>query len=224
MRKIVLPVIMLLLVTSLPALAVTYSGSLNGGAGGGIIATDGWASASTVFAWVVDDSTNPGYWTYQYRLTVPTKNISHVLLELSLGTTVDDITGATEKETMLYSPDDPGNSNPGLPGAFWAVKIDPIGDATDMSWSFKTIEVPVWGDFYAKDGTDKVGDTKIDVTMWNSAFGTPDIVAVPGVAGPEGKILRPDGEDIPPTPELGTWLLLGLSGLAGGVVYRRRRA
>jgi len=83
-RLLVLASVILTIATT-SAQAVTYSGSLSAN-GGGIVATDGWDTSGTVLSWTVSDvGTQDGYvlWQYDYNFTVPFKNISHVIIEVS---------------------------------------------------------------------------------------------------------------------------------------------
>lgn len=235
MQRLCLAVVALLVLaclTAVPAMAVvSYSGSLTGPNGLGIAApTDGgihnpWDSASTVFSW--DVTRTGGGWHYLYDLTVPTKNISHVLIETSLGATIDNLDGATSELAKLYQPGGPGDSNPDLPGDLFGVKFTPLTGTTDFVWAFDSVRSPVWGNFYAKDGTVGTGlDPHSNVVAWNEGFLLTNPSNPVGTFGPNLspnlKILRPDTVSNG-SPELSTWLLLACSGMAGLVLKRRRR-
>ncbi len=227
----------LAVVLAVPAMA--YSGSLTAG-GGGLSAPansgapNPWDSTSTVFSWDVTWNSSANLWYYQYSLVVPAKGISHILLEVSDEFATADIVSPAPSgigDLNWYSATSHGNSNPSLPSLFRAIKIENAGSELSWAWSFYSPRAPVWGDFYAKDGVNNVSGQKTNVVLWNAGFGSPD--SDPTDAPADGSvgyhILRPDtfNEGVPPngeTPELSTWLLLSLSGLAGAFVARRRRS
>ncbi len=206
----------LLLGFTVSAQAIEYSGSLTGD-GGGIIASDGWNNTSTVFSWNVKDVGTSGgliLWEYDYTLTVPSKNISHVIIEVSPDSTQQDFSSGTWD---TYSATNQGNSNPGMPSEMTGLKFGP--DGLSFSFSFTTTRAPVWGDFYAKDGT----SGGVDVTAWNNGFGNPDTdpTAPASNGSVDYHILRPDTNQTT-VPEPGTLLLIG-AGLVGLVGFSRRK-
>jgi len=181
--------IVLVGLSSSPCLADLYDGSISGPlSGGDIIATDGWDSPKTKIEWtVLEPGTGTGqsggnYYTYSYTFTVPEKEISHFILQVSdtwdnwgvdESGFVEGTLVATPKEIFLS--EDATNygdsgSNPGIPGNIHGLKFEvPKGvDYTTWEWSFNSLREPVWGDFYAKDGTDQQGT--IDVYAYNSGF------------------------------------------------------
>lgn len=210
--------------------AIEYKGSLNGGVGGGITATDGWSSPSTVFSWDVKSiGTSGGYilWQYDYTFTVPKKDISHAIIEVSDtaqdGDFTDLLGNMNIDKVKEYSSSSDGNSNPNMPEAMKGIKFEP-GTLT-LSFSFTTTLSPVWGDFYAKDGVDKdkVGETTINVTAWNDGFSVNDQDPTDGPANGsiQNHILRPDSKSIY-VPDGGTsLLLLGMAVSVIGLIRRR---
>ena len=191
--------------------AITYTGSLTGN-GGGIIATDGWNSSSTVFSWEVMQV--GALWDYDYTLTVPTKGISHLIIEVSPDTTQNDFSAGLWD---IYSSTSQGNSNPGMPGEMTGLKINTTGDNVyTLNFSFTSPRAPVWGDFYAKDGR----DSGIWVTAWNAGFTNPDTdpTVGPSNGSIDFHILRPDTETTVPEP--GILILLGIGMTAVGVASR----
>jgi hypothetical protein len=235
MKSKLIASVILAVVVTVPATA--FSGSLTGG-GGGITAPaygpspspNLWDSKSTVFSWDVTFDDVKDLWFYQYDLVVPEKGISHVIIEVSDQFTDDDIIDSDPSDlddVDWYSATSDGGSNPYLPSLFHGLKVEGAGDELHWQWSFYSAKDPVWGDFYAKDGVNNKPGEKTEIVMWNTGFGNPD--SDPTDAPSDGSvgyhILRPDSnENRPPTPELSTWLLLSLSGLAGVFVTRRRKS
>lgn len=136
-----------------------YSGSLSA-ADGGLTAFGGWDCPSTTLSWAVDNTTTPGMWHYSYSLTVPYKEISHMIIEVSDGdnpftesnlfSPASDPAGWIGKvEVQNFSP---GGSTPHMPESMYGIKFDGDLDSTDVTVSFDSDRRPVWGDFYSKDG------------------------------------------------------------------------
>lgn len=201
--------------------AVSYTGSLNGGVGGGLVTTDGWTSSSTSLSWTVQDIGTVGgfvLWQYDYTFTVPTKNISHFIIEVSPDAGANDFTyldGSGELGTYTS-----GGSNPNMPSSVKGIKFG-VNNSLSATVSFTTTRSPVWGDFYAKDGKDK----GIEVTAWNSGFTSPDTdpIADPSSGSVDFHILRPDTKTTR-VPDGGTTAcLLGL-GMLGLSFLARRKA
>lgn len=188
MNKLVLGIVCagLTVAAGTSAHAIMYTGSLTWSAGpaSGLVASDGWADTSTVFSWrVQSDGTLDGYvvWRYTYTFTVPDKEISHVIIEVSPDFSANDVfnvnapTG-TKVEVGQFGPNGPGKANPNMPDTMQGIKFEkPGGDfGTSVTISFMTQRAPVWGDFYAKDGQEKVNQQSVWVTAWNAGFTSPD--------------------------------------------------
>ena len=79
-----------------------YNGSINAGTNGGLVGTEQWNSTDTKLSW---DITSPGdgssYWTYSYTFKVPSKDISHVIIQVSDSFTEGNIFGGTTSPLEL---------------------------------------------------------------------------------------------------------------------------
>jgi hypothetical protein len=141
--------------------ATTYSGSLSV-ADSGLVGYGQWNNPSTALSWIVDNTTTPGLWHYCYNLVVPTKDISHIIIEASDGNPDEKFTlanlfgwssnpsgwiGSVDVQTF-----NPGGSTPYMPEAMWGIKFDGASDSTNVTICFDSDRMPVWGDFYSKDG------------------------------------------------------------------------
>ena len=204
----------------------TYSGSLDY-SDGGITGIPGnpWMAPGTTFSWQVDDN-GDGTYTYTYRLQVPdgSKAISHITMEVSPSFLSSNILEVLQGDIADGQPDayPNGGADPGMPDSMRGVKFVGGGpDSTDYDWtvSFTTDRAPVWGDFYAKDGTAE-GDW---VAIWNAGFTDPDTDPTDpaGNASIANHILVPDTiTDMVPAP--GGILLAGFGmGLVGYIRTRR---
>lgn len=190
----------------------------------GIAGTGFWVATGPVqLSWTVNPDVGvPGLWNYSYTLTVPDGEISHFILEASPGLEEDDLFGVsgtfTDIEINTYTATGPGNSNPNLPGPIFGIKFDEV-DATTGVFSFKTFRDPIWGDFYAKNGTAH-NDPGVFNTAWNAGFALADPTDPPGDGSITGHILVPD-TGVPPIPDAST-LVLAAVGVLPLLAARRR--
>lgn len=213
------------------AYAIPLDGSLTWSATGSpIFATASWASGSTSISWHITGPVD-GKWTYEYTWNTSEKNLSHIIIEMTPGT--DIVPGSVYKKNgsdwvsySNFSVDttqgfgNEGNSNPGIPELLKGIKVG-SENVTSLTFKFESTQAPVWGDFYAKDGTDKVGEVKTDIYAYNTGFTVNDVDPLPDQDS-SNHIVRPDGSTGVTIPEPGTMLLLGL-GLLGLGISRKKK-
>ncbi len=225
---IVAVVLSLIALIAAPATGTVYTGSLSSGAGelqgsGVWVQDDGsqnWTPA--MLSWTVHSNPN-NTWHYSYTLSVTAGGVSHLILETSDSFDDSDLLnavalsgsfGSTEIKTHTT-----GSGNPLMPSDIYGIKFDDA-TGTTLTIEFDSPRVPVWGDFYAKDGT--VGG--VQNAVWNGngilGFTNPDSdpIAPPADGSVDLHVLVPDTVEI---PEPGT--LAVLLGGAGLMMLRRRR-
>ena len=194
----------------------------------------GWDSADTKIEWkVTGDGVGP--WTYWYRFTAPdgSRALSHLIIQVSDGSEGDlgkfllsepkdfintqgyDIDGTEPDDVYLDTYSSANPSNPGMPGSVYGLKFDssvlPEKDEYGKeiySWEveFDSYRNPMWGDFYAKDGT----LNNEQVYAYNTSF---------GIDG-DYKIAVPDTSYVPVPGAV----LLGMLGLSVAGIKLRKYA
>ena len=244
MRKLLLLcAVFLLLVFPVVANATLISADPTGTrstADSSLIAAAGWDGTGNngfEISWDItyDDTTE--LYTYTYTISGEeganlSKGLSHWILEVTEGSEALDFENvipyfSVNEDGSEESPKqwaDTGNSNPDMPeGGIYGLKWDTTGDdVLTYTVAFDTEKDPVWGDFYAKNGSGGQGNNRIWATAWNIGFGTvPNgTVFTNWIATPDGANNNA-GPDVV-IPEPATMLLLG-SGLIGIAVSGKKR-
>lgn len=202
-----------------------YTGSLTS-ADGGIVGGGQWISPGiTTLDWTISDNED-GTYRYRYVLSHPEGGTSHMLVEIS--TNVTSLTDPNLKFTNLGGGTPgvgtfgaQGNSNPGIPGDLYSIKFDST-TGTTTTIEFDIARLPVWGDFYAKNGN--VGGS--DNYAYNAGFSAVDPSDEPADGALLGHLLVPDSfRPITNTPapepvSVVVWSIL--IGVFGCVASRRR--
>ena len=203
---------------AIPSVSAAYVGSLLSTTGG-IEGTGNWITdpAGMSFEWEVTQNADNS-WHYSYVFTHPEGETSHFILEVSDTFTANEIFNlAGDVGNVEIGLFDTGG-NPNIPGSIYGIKFE---DATGLvtAFSFDSFRVPVWQDFYSKDGV--AGGTDFNAA-WNTGFLADDPTALATNGSIDFHVLAPDSTT-DPIPEPTTLMLLG-SGLLGSVaIFRRRR-
>jgi len=145
----------------------TYVGALSS-ADDGLVGIGGWVSDDShpvTLSWTVTQNEDLS-WHYQYVFNRDglRGNLSHLILETSQNLEHGDIQNATPDirsgDPKWYAP---GSGNPYMPDWIYGVKFEPFPESYISTISFDSSRAPMWGDFYAKDGS-KGG------SLWNAGF------------------------------------------------------
>ena len=231
-------ILVICLFTSVAAQAITptYSGKLSSaytatdphGADGLILGTGAWVNDvnhPVEFSWAINQNSDTT-WHYYYKLQVQQGNPSHLIVEATKDIfTIESITnaqigGADGVMSPMSNVDvdnyNSGGSNPNMPGNLYGIKFDSLGSiGQTVQISFDSPILPVWGDFYSKDGNAGGDGTN---SCWNAGFLETDPMDVYRNGSVNDHILRPDSV----IPEPATLLSLAM-GCAGTLLQVRRR-
>jgi len=172
----------------------------------------GYWPYSFSISWDISYDLDAMLWHYEYNLFVTKKDISHFILEVSNDPQQTDfmnivINGSPANIEGSKTWTEAGNQT--LPNSFYGIKFDQGGSS--VSYAFDSTRSPVWGNYYAKGGVDKVkGEKDNDQQMmaYNNAF------AMDGFASNNKLdfIVRPNGANtipIVPEPVSSTLFLVG---------------
>ncbi len=198
--------------------AAEYTGSRTGA----VLEVGGNYTSSFTVAWSVTQAQG-GLLRYTYTFTGFTSpGISHLVVGLSdscrqsltcvLSPTVRGVATA-DYEIRDFVPGANGNSNPGLAGSFYGVKINTpggVGGGSGIMFSFLSDRTPVYGDFYVKGGSSSYAQND-GLLPANLQSGNANLF-----------VARPDTNSVVPEPSTYALVATGVAGL--GVAARRRRA
>ena len=217
--------------------SLTYTSPSPPGAGDELyVQGTNWPGFDVTMSWEVTDadagapSGYPWKYSYQFQLSGTQGALSHLIIEASDGFSTSDISGVSGEMSSSYEigTQNAGPGNPNMPEAVYGIKFNPsTSDDYDVSWSFYSNRVPVWGDFYAKCGTANTNTAFNADSGQTVGFISPDVDPSDSPsAGNSGNhylyhILRPDSAVPEPSTLVGL-VSMGLVGLGFSVLRRRQ--
>lgn len=214
MRSVFGSLVLLVFLIGTAQAVPTYSGSLTS-ADGGLIGTGGWVNGATpvTLSWTVTQNEDQSWhYNYVFDSTGLQGTLSHLVLETSLNLTAEDIFNDTPSMENDGPKWQEGPGNPNIPEPLFGIKFESVSGAV-VSIDFDSTRVPMWGDFYAKDGS-------VGGELWNAGFTVADPQAAPANGSLLNHILVPDTSTGVPTP--GAVLLASIGiGLVGW--FRQRK-
>lgn len=196
----------LLFLSGIPAIA-GYQGSLS--TPGGVVAGGSWANDFAI-SWDVTVFATYVHYEYTLEVSPAAGAFSHFILETSQNFGARDIFNLAVSPVPL-SPVGmeikqhvgPSPGNPNMPGNLYGIKFEPLPETRLLTIAFDSTRLPVWGDFYAKDGT---GPTY----AYNEGFSRNDPTDPPANGSLDNHILVPDTVVVVPAPAAAGLGLLGL--------------
>lgn len=128
------------------SLTVPFSGTYF--SGDGIDGFGEWVS-DVRFSWDADNN-NDGTWTYTYEWSAPSRDLSHIDIEVS--------PNFSDANLWSWSVNPSNNESYDIgyfDGNVWkAFKFDNLGESTSYTLTLTVNRIPMDGNFYAKDGTE----------------------------------------------------------------------
>ena len=191
----------------------------------------GYWPYSFSISWDISYDLDAMIWHYEYNLSVTKKDISHFILEVSdnaqqidfMNITINGSSANVEGPKTWNKAGNqtfPNSSSPDYsPDSFYGIKFDQGGSS--VSYSFDSTLDPVWGNYYAKGGVDKVNGVKQQMNAYNNAF------AMDGFESNNELdfIVRPNGGlSVPVVPEPVSSTLFIVGGAALGFRSFKKRA